>query len=39
MNTNSKQYVAWMSEVWRLNDLRNKAIAENRPIVTAAQKS
>ena len=28
IDTSSLEYVKWMSEVWRLNDERNKKLAE-----------
>ena len=30
MDTRSKEYVEWMANVWRLNDLRNKEIAAQK---------
>jgi hypothetical protein len=30
MNTNSKEYVEWVANVWRLNSERNKRIEQHK---------
>lgn len=36
-DTRSTEYVKWMANVWRLNDLRNKRIEEEKRLAEKAQ--
>jgi hypothetical protein len=38
-DTNSKEYVEWMANVWRCNHLRNQLVAETEKAKVAVQNS